>query len=63
MKIKPFKLYTVDPMSNSFNYWYPHKKILGLFVNSNIVIKLMYFFKGYPSFNKDCGIINYRFWR
>ena len=62
MKINPFRLYTVDPISNSFSYWYPQFKMLGLFVNSNIAIKLMYFLKGYPSFSKDRGILNYRYW-
>ena len=62
MKIKLFQLYTVDPMSASWTYRYPYIKMLGLFVNSSIVIKLTYLLKGYASFSKDRGILNYRFW-
>ena len=63
MKIKQFHLYNVDPISSSWTYRYPHGKILGLFINSKFMIKLTYFLKGYPSFNKDCGILGYRFWK
>jgi len=63
MKINPFRIYTVDPMSLSWTYRYPYIKMLGLFVNSSIVIKLTYLLKGYASFSKDRGILNYRFWR
>ena len=62
MKIKLFHLYNIDPMSASWTYRYPYIKMLGLFVNSSIIIKLTYLLKGYASFSKDRGIIRHSIW-
>ena len=59
MKIYLFKTYTIDPMINSWNEWYPHIKVLGLFTNSMFIIRLIYLMKGYSSFSGGGKIIRY----
>jgi hypothetical protein len=61
MKTKLFHLYSVDPMSASWTYRYPYIRVLGLFVNFKLLVKLIYLLKGYPSFNKEVGILGYRY--
>jgi hypothetical protein len=59
MKIYLFKTYTIDPMINSWNEWYPRIQVLGLFTNSMFIIRLIYFIKGYSSFSGGGKIIRY----
>ena len=56
------KYIEVDPMSNSWVYWYPRAKIPEL-LNNIFVVRLVYLLKGHPSFIGDDKIIKYTFWK
>lgn len=59
MKIHLFKTYDIDPMINSWNEWYPHIRVIGLFAKSLFIIRLIYFIKGYSSFSGGGKILRY----
>ena len=59
MKIHLFKTYTIDQIINSWNEWYPHIRVIGLFAKSLFIIRLIYLIKGYSSFSGSGKILIY----
>ena len=59
MQIHLFKTYTIDPIINSWNEWYPHIRVIGLFAKSLFIIRLIYLIKGYSSFSGSGKILIY----
>tara|TARA_R100000742_G_C4208874_1_gene35816 strand:- start:258 stop:479 length:222 start_codon:yes stop_codon:yes gene_type:complete len=65
MNIENFKIYTVDPMIDSWSFHLPYVNVYGFilklpFTLSKFIISVLYHVKGYSMFK--IKIITFRYW-